>query len=306
MKESVSISQIREFLTCEQRYKYKYIDYLVPRIYMRALEFGSIGHKFLEEHYKAVQENRTLNIIETLDKIKEDRGYTDFDAFTLQKFETDLYMALGMFEAYTEYYAKDKDKWDILLAESMLSLPEKISTRTFLGKPDLIVREKETGLVWVIDHKFLSQVSEGLIKKLPMDHQVHAYIQMTRHWLDTLGHSDWQIRGVIYNVIKKSQRRLKKDQTLAQYQKELHDCYVEEPDQFFTRQHVIVTDHHTRHFNTFMQQVVKDMETRENDGQYKRNIYACDNYGECPYLDLCLSGEMSKHLYKSTARVEQK
>lgn len=304
-ENTVSITQIREFLTCEQRYDYRYNQLLSPRIYQRALEFGSIGHKFLEEHYVALKEGRSLSIVETLEKIKQDRIAQEMDAFTLQKFETDLFMAYGMFQAYTTYYKSDTEKWEILLAEDMLSLPEKINGLTFRGKPDLIVREKNSGFIWVIDHKFMAQVSEGLIKKLPMDHQVHAYIQMTRHWLKEKGH-DWPIRGVIYNVVKKSQRRLKAKQTLPEFQKELHDCYLETPDDYFLRQHVIVTDHHIRYFNTFMNQVTGDMARRQEDKQYKRNIYACDSYGECPFLDLCLNGEVSEHLYKKAEKVEQK
>ena len=303
---TVSISQIREFLSCEQRYDYRYNQLLSPRIYQRALEFGSIGHKFLEEHYKALKAGTQLSIVETLEKIKIDRIAEEMDAFTLQKFETDLFMAYGMFQAYTNYYKADTEKWDILLAEDMLSLPEKINGLNFRGKPDLIVRERNSGFVWVIDHKFMSAVTEGLIKKLPMDHQVHAYIQMTRHWLNETNRKDWPIRGVIYNVVKKSQKRLKVKQTLPEFQKELHDTYLETPDEFFLRQHVIVTEHHVRHFDTFMKQVTSDMARRQDDKQYKRNIYACDNYGECPFLDLCLTGEVSMHLYKKTEKVEQK
>ena len=303
---TVSISQIREFLTCEQRYDYRYNQMLSPRIYQRALEFGSIGHKFLEEHYVALKNKQELSITETLEKIKIDRVSQEMDAFTLQKFETDLFMAYGMFQAYTQFYKSDTDKWEIILAEDMLQLPEKINGLTFRGKPDLIVRERNSGFVWVIDHKFMAQVSEGLIKKLPMDHQVHAYMQMTRHWLDSTDRKDWPIRGVIYNVVKKSQKRLKQKQTLPEFQQELHDTYLETPDEYFLRQHVIVTDHHIRYFNTFMNQVTKDMAVRQEDKQYKRNIYACDNYGECPFMDLCLNGETSVHLYKKTERVEQK
>lgn len=298
MKETVSISQIREFLTCEQRYDYRYNQNLMPRIYQRALEFGTIGHKFLEEHYKAIWQGKPLDIVETLAKIREERLAEELDAFTLQKFETDLYMALGMFSSYVEYYKSDVEKWEILLAEDMLYLPEKISTKTFRGKPDLIVREKDTGFVWVIDHKFLTFVTEGLIRKLPMDHQVHAYMKLTRAWLDATNRKDWPIRGVIYNVIKKSARKLKKEQTLVEFQKELHDVYLETPDEYFTRQYIIVTDHHVRGFDTFMSQVITDMERREVDRAYKRNIYSCDLYGQCAYLDMCLDGQLALHLYK--------
>lgn len=302
MLTSFSVSRMREFLSCEKRYEYKYVMNLAPRTYARALEFGNMGHKFLELYYEHIRQGNTpetydFDGVEKL--IRTERGEEDFDAFSKQAFETDMYALKGMIPSYINYYKEDTKKFEVLLTELMMKDDIIYEGITFKGKPDLVVAERSTGYVWVVDHKFLAQVTQGLIRKLPLDYQVHAYLKMMEVYLKTLNRPELKLRGVIYNIVKKSGKRVKKDQSISDYQQELFADYTEKPQEYFFREYVIVTPYQTRNFKDFVLQMAKDMNRKHALGGFKQNVYACDNYGECPYMELCLQGvDEAKHLFK--------
>lgn len=306
MTQTFSVSKLREFLTCEKRYEYKYVDGLLPRTYQRALEFGSIGHKFLEEWYKSIGNDKSpsylYEIKDIVELVKKERGVEDFDAFSLQQFETDLYTVSGMIQAYTKFYEKDITRWDVLLIEQMLTLDVPFNNWILRGMPDLILRDKITKEIWVVDHKFLAQITQGLIKKLPLDYQVHAYLKMTKEWM-TKNSIEGTLKGVIYNIVRKPSKRQKQGQSLERFQDELFADYLERPDEFFYRENITVTEHHIRNFDKFLDIVTKDLTAKHLSNEFKQNVFACDNYGECAYIQLCLRGKNeASYLFKNWFR----
>lgn len=296
-EDTFSASKIREFVSCQRRYKYKYVDRLAPRIYQRALEFGTIGHHFLEQWYISLRDGTTYDVLAIAEDIKRERGLEGFDSESLQMFENDVFTACGMIEAYIKHYAKDAEKYEVLMVEEKISYSSKINGKILNGVPDLILKERNSNHVWIADHKFLAQVSDGLVKKLPLDYQIHAYLKMGKEWL-TQNRPELFLRGAIYNIVRKPSKRLKKGQTLKEYQQELFLDYSERPDEFFFREMPIVTDKLIANFDSFLEIVTEDMTQKHASGKFLQNIFACDVYGTCPYLELCLYGDASKHLYK--------
>lgn len=299
--ETFSATKIREFVTCQKRYQYRYVDGLAPRAYIRALEFGSIGHKFLEEYYKSLRDGTPYDTKAVAEQIKEARGLEGFDAYSMQTFETDVFTACGMIEAYINHYKSDNELYEVLLVEQMLQYSSKFNDRILRGVPDVILKERKSKFVWIVDHKFLTNITEGLVKKLPLDYQIQAYLKMGKEWLAKT-HPDLILRGAIYNVVRKPSKKLKKNQTLTEYQHELFEDYSLRPEEFFYRELPIVTDKHIENFDTFLDIVTGDMIEKERTGKYLQNIFACDNYGLCPFIDLCLYGDSSRHLFKEWIR----
>ena len=299
--KTISVSKIREFVSCQKRFEYKYVQGLEARTYQRPLEFGSIGHKFLELWYKSLKDNTVYDAMAVAEQIKLARGFDGFDAYSLQQFETDVFTACGMIEAYIQHYKTDIENYEILLIEEMVNYETEINGIRLRGVPDLILKEKKSNFVWVVDHKFLAQITEGMVKKLPLDYQVHAYLKMVKPWLEK-NHPTLFLRGVIYNIVRKPSKRLKKDQTLSEYQKELFEDYLLRPSEFFYREMPIVTPQLMQNFDGFLDIITMDIKEKVASGKFLQNIFACDNYGQCAFLDLCLYGNASRHLYKETER----
>lgn len=308
--ERLSISKVKEFLNCQRKYQYRHIDKLVPRMYQRALEFGTVGHKFLELFYTAMSEGKLLefDINEAFDKISKTNQFDGFDAASSQQWNLDLFVIRGMIEAYVQHYRSDENLWEILSVEKDFLLGKEgdyggasFSKTAFRGKPDLIVRNKSDGKIWVVDHKFLAQISAGALKKLPMDYQIHAYIKMFNQQLEAQGSKE-RVAGAIYNIVKKSGKRLKKNQTPSELAREMFDDYTETPSDYFHREYVIVTEHNTKSFDAFIAQASLDMHDKHFTGRFSQNINACDTYGECPYIELCLRGKDAEFLYRKLER----
>lgn len=294
--ERLSVSVIKQFLQCERKYQYQFIDHLAPRKYQSALEFGTIGHKFLERFYKTTE----FSINSFIEELKNKSDYSNFDADSMQKYVLDIFVLSGMIKAYIEYYKLDKNEWDILYVEEDFTLGHydgEAGNPGFYGKPDLVVREKKTGRIYVIDHKFYSRISDSLLKKLPMDYQLHSYIKMVNIALEKSGSND-KVYGAIYNIIQKSGKRLKKNQTIEELAKEMYDDYTTNPQDFFHREYVIITDYNTKNFDKEIEISIDDMHDKHFSGRFRQNTNACDTYGECPFLELCLRGDDARFLYK--------
>lgn len=301
-----SASKIRQFLSCEKKYEYKYVDGLLPRTYQRALEFGSIGHKFLENWYTHLKDGGEFNLKAISETIKTDRGLEDFDSFTTQAFETDLYTVHGMIAAYTKFYENDPKQWEILAVEQLIDYAQSFEGIHLRGIPDLVVKERNSDFVWIIDHKFLAQITQGLLKKLPLDIQVHMYLKMVKQYINKL-YPELKIRGVIYNIVRKPGIRQKKDESLEAFQLRLFKDYSDRPEEFFFREYVIVTEHNIAMFEEFMTNIAIDMKRKHSTGKFIQNVFACDQYGECPYIELCLRGkEAASYLFKQIERPPEK
>ena len=287
----LSPSRRGTFLQCEQLYDYRYNQHLEPVSYARPLVFGSMGHLFLQYFYSGSTPEAAE--AEIMEKVHD----ADWDAFSLQAFETDLHALRGMAQAYASHYSKDLENYSVCGVEQHIERPPPPG-HFFAdhGVLDLVFVIKKNDQLWVCDHKFLSQAQEGLIRKLPMDTQVQTYIRLAQH------HYQRPVTGVLYNIILKSRKRLKKNQTLGQYQEELYTDYVTDPQKFFLREWVKVTPKHFRDFDKNQRELGQRMIAAHTSNTWVRNIKHCDNYGSCPFLNLCLDGEEAMHFYREKER----
>lgn len=113
----------------------------------------------------------------------------------------------GMLQHYTEWVEQDTSKWsdknlDFWKLETTFSVPFRTpsgrpSPRVFLaGRFDGVVRRKDDGSYWLLEHKTTRSISE-LVSSLDNDEQAGAYLIAAKELLSI------QPAGVLYNVLRK-------------------------------------------------------------------------------------------------------
>ncbi len=127
----------------------------------------------------------------------------------------DRIKTLVMISNYCKTYKNDKDRFEIIKIEYefISEIFNEYSNRyAFGGKIDGLVREKSTGLYYLIEHKTTSRIDNGYISSLWMNTQIAFYSALLEILLNI------KIHGVIYDIIEKPQISPKEGETEAEFQ----------------------------------------------------------------------------------------
>ena len=159
----------------------------------------------------------------------------------------------------------------------------------FAGKVDG-VKTTPRGL-FLVEDKTAGKLERSYIDRLPLDHQVTAYIHgLQRHYHHT------QITGVSYRIIRKPSIRPRQNESVQQFCDRLTRDYRERPDFYFVDEGLFRAESDLKEFEAELWQVTQDILTCRRRGLWYRNTSRCSEYGGCEYLLLCL-GQDPEGLY---------
>lgn len=159
------------------------------------LRKGTIWHQVMEAHYLSLKADDDAGKPRSLARAGE--AVLPF-IFSDGGFQTsDQALVQWMYEGYVDQYGTD-DQWEILAVEYKLAefLPDPQggdSEFVLKGKLDLIVRDRKTGKIWVVDHK--SGANLPSMFDLDIDDQFGVYT-----WL--MQHKGLKIMGAIHNAAR--------------------------------------------------------------------------------------------------------
>ena len=144
----VSHSEVDQYLSCERKHYYAFGKQLQSQHMSDSLTRGTLGHEALEVYYKEIQQGTSPDesALAALDHFKEfiEKGY-------------DLGLLADLQDLLLRYFAV-APSWDetyeILYVEQefRLNISDNIE---YPYKPDLIVQDRVTGRIYVLDHKFI-------------------------------------------------------------------------------------------------------------------------------------------------------
>ena len=154
-------SEADTFLTCERRHYYAFGEKLQPKSYGAGLSRGIAGHSALETFYASqkagdavsVSKNKMLTFMQSEILANIQSGNSDNTAVL-----TALQKLLIEYVDEGEYY--DQKKYEILAVEETFLFEE------FPFKPDMIVRDRKTREVTLVDHKFLYNFYNGSLASM--------------------------------------------------------------------------------------------------------------------------------------------
>ena len=196
---TVTFSEMDSYRQCPLKHKWSYKDgWREPAREGSALTRGSLYHEVMEAHYTLIQEGYRAPLDE-------------FRQFMLEEFlidktghqSEDQEIVEWMYDGYLECYGLDDD-WEPVLIESA----GEVRLRDEKGKPtkfylrfkiDLVVRDRKTGHLWLVDHKSASNLSRET--EIDMQEQFRLYAWALRQL-------DIPIAGII-----RSDARTKRNKT---------------------------------------------------------------------------------------------
>lgn len=191
-----SYSQINIWNSCRLKWYFKYVLGMDTREKSEALRKGTVAHEFAAHHYEGAKEVGFFNERLLLDNHVNFLRERSQDISDVEDMKIVSQMG-PLFKRYITEFSMLKDKqYEVLEVEKHFELPvdlpsgEEVTFQMFL---DLLVKDKETGYIWLMDHK--THTSRPWSKsKTIMDAQLPIYMAILRaHGIDVF--------GVIYNLI---------------------------------------------------------------------------------------------------------
>lgn len=181
----MSHSRLATWRRCRYKFDLTYRRKYKPKNKSQGLLRGSVGHFVLEQYYKPESKWTFPQDTEEVMELWEDKEGVELEDKTWDE----------AYDALMRYFtfAEENDNWEHLETELKFKIP--IATDSplqLMGYIDGIVKEKGSGRVWLLEHKFQKMVST---KHLQMDQQVSIYMMVAK----ILGYDP---AGVIYNMIR--------------------------------------------------------------------------------------------------------
>lgn len=305
-------SRLKAARSCLRFHRIRYIEGWSLLNPPETLRFGTLGHVGLEAWWKAhaTGGDRLSAAIAAM------RAKGDSDPFELARAE----VLLAGYEARWGAAAADYDvlgvevEFDCALVNPATGAESK--TWRLGGKVDVIVRERATGRVLVIEHKTSSEdISQGseYWRRLRMDGQVSVYFVGAT----SLGHD---VAGCLYDVLgkpgikplkatplearkytkptKTEPSRLyagqrEKDETVEEFRERLLSTIAETPDRYYQRGEVSRLETERESSMVDVWQLAQQLREAERLGRAPRNPDACVRYGRtCEFFGVC-TGESS-------------
>lgn len=207
----LSASQRAVLKRCWKKYGFKYIDRLEPRgATPKNLWFGIGVHEALAGHY-GLGRKRGEHPAHIFERWAE--GERPKIKIYAERFEADekvyldaIELGVIMLTEYVKEYGAD-EQWDVIATEKagVIKIPGpngSVAAR-FSYVFDGVVRDLETGRVWLIEHKTASQINTD---HLTLDEQAGSYwaiaSSVLRHQ-GVLGPRE-SIAGIMYNFLRKT------------------------------------------------------------------------------------------------------
>jgi len=259
-------SLLNTFLTCRVKFLLSVNRYYIPST-SKALHFGNLIHKMLEEYYTKSKYN--------IDKFTDKEIRID-----AQEIERQKAVAEPILKIYKAIYSKDK-----------FQSIEQIFAVKFRG---YLLRLKVDGLTisndYVIDHKTSGRINEeDLLDKLSFDGQSLFYITALE------AADDRQLKGAFNNVIRRPGHK-QGDLSLKDFQKKIEKEILKDPDHFYKRFKIPFTKGEKKTYADELEKKLNDVQMVIDTGNshiYKNETQCIGSWGACKFIKVCSSGNLT-------------
>lgn len=293
-------SSVSTFLRCPQRFVLHYMMRLRHRSISIPLLIGSAVHAGLEIFLDPANKpdlNKPSLMKKALDAC--DAHFVKLESrpdLTLGKEDKINHAratANACLQAWYIVHADTISTWDILHSEWNIRAPKGTTLSSELihrmaGKLDGMIRTAD-GQRRLVEHKTRSNLYSLDTTSLELDFQTSYYLLL---WYSAIRMQTFadstEPTGFIYDAIQKPQHRLSQAGWRDLCERMI-SAMVEDPDKYFLMHS---TDISQRSLETMWNSLVKIVARMDNlspDTVY-RNQTACNDFGGCPYRNLCFEG----------------
>jgi len=303
-------SRIRKYKSCPKKYYFSEVEGIKPKITDEKLIVGSQVHYALERIYRGdsivdiigdVREKFLEVTDEMFDEEKDEQEFALIKIEELLKGYYDLVYPLDM-----EPNSDVVKALDIIDTEAEFSFKfEDIGgvEHNFKGKIDMLAR---TNGLWIVEHKTTAQWSDN--NNLKLDEQGTSYMLAA----ESSPQLDYDVKGVLYNIIRKPSIRLRKNETLDEYRKRLYGDIRERPDFYYIREFSTRSYNQIKEFYDELRYISHQLHKKSESEKpiYYRNP-AYMSFGQCnimcDYTDLCIEydEQLVEELYERKEQNEE-
>lgn len=247
--------------------------------------YGNLCHELLDMVYSDFKEPPSDDQLEDLydfyiDKLDEDDQLLWCNSKKREYYKTITLVVMGR---YFEYY-KDDFKFKFEEVEGQFDV--EWNNFRLIGKRDGLFRSNKRRLLF--EHKTKSTIFEAtIIQMLEFDFQNLYYIISNE--LDTGSPVD----GVLYNVIRKPQSKVGKNETLKDFAKRLGEVIDKDPEHYFKRYEVEYTKEQKEEFQVeLFEKLTRIKQLITGERKPLKNEGFCFAGYPCDFLKACSQGHM--------------
>ena len=310
----VTKSLLETFLTCPQKLLLAYRNRFSPIRETEALEFGNIFHEALDGFYGqcSVRNLKRVNRwgVEWLEahlKACEQRDFArlqkqhSFDANWLQQTEKMYGVAWVTLKAYIQHWAKDAAEMDWEGLEETFAYPFDPLAEGVIDRPTILLRGKRDGRYRDRSNKLrlFETKTKGTIEEDAILDRMSYEIQVMMYDLVTEREFGEQLGGVDYNLVRRTQLRQGKNESLALFLQRVEADIEDRPDFYFIRYQVSIDRAEREQWFTEFKGILWRLCCWWDGYGHYRDSGACTaHFGRCAFLPYCARGEKSAMLTK--------
>lgn len=307
----VSSSSLNDFCKCPRYYylgRVKKLDGTVKPLYFLV---GEVSHEFAAILFETVREtgnvDRALQTARRALEIARVKALANPDltiAYPEDILEQEFSKLFGMMEGYWNI-RKDWLKSIKILphTETTFKCTLKDEAIVVVGVLDAVIQDEDG--IWIVDHKTTSSFAKSAnIDEISTNFQFRLYFstyatQMKKKYGAPL-------KGVIYDGIEKTAKRLKKNQTQKEYRNEMLEEY-RNPEKFMFNRIRMGKEDMVQFYGSFMGKIthLKACFEALKDGKHEEQAFyrresSCVEFGRCLFYPICWEGGYEAHanLYK--------
>ncbi len=283
--EDTGVTQglLADFVTCRQRFLFRINGWRpIESQNSDALYFGSLVHHVLERFYKSQTRYPATMLTKWLNEYFTANRRADVSELEIK--------ARALLTIYFELYGEhDRKKFKPLRVEETFSVPH--AGVQLRGRKDYVFQIKKP---WMMEHKTKSQIDlEWLGATLAQDTQ-NSFYDLSEFMV----HGN-HFEGIIYNILRTPQLRLKKTESVRDYATRLIADVRANPGEYFYRYEVTFTQRDRSSFKQDLGLVLDEMKLyMQGKLANYRNRSACRTPYRCNYLRACSSGFMTGYEQK--------
>lgn len=282
-REHLSHSSITTLANCARRYEFHYVDRLETISRPRPLGMGSAFQKAIERQDPKAGAALLREGVQIFGQDDEDR---------LRIEEATVEAAAKLY--LTRWPADDREQreyeYRVRLRSPYTGRPS--NTFDLLGYADGVI---DCGShLELIENKFVGQISEVGVRKLPLDRQVSLACYGLRR---ATGKT---VRTVHYRFTRKPTIRQKKGETLEQYLDRLRADYADpERRDFYSHGETLFrTADDLLRIEQELWNWADELRSARARGFFGRNTSHCGDFGGCPFLAICVGDPDAQSLYR--------
>lgn len=204
-------SSVRDFFKCPRYFFWKYrVGACRKGTYTPALHFGQVFHKAIELAYKGLDPDARRRellkygvkwCVDNLNPLANKMGLLPNGkslADATSRVTEDTEKAIATAEVFLTKYPVDLERWEVLATEEKILAKVAYSKQPLIGTLDLVLRDRKTGRIWILDYKTTSKAPQIVADGVPLDIQptVYRLLAMAR-WPDSV------IAGFIHAIVLK-------------------------------------------------------------------------------------------------------